>query len=96
MKEVAIGYNSKDNSCCVIESLATFDMLKQNFELYKVNIRATNWGGCDTVKRTEVQLNKKVNWNNSFPYYKKVHGQDWDCGHCYSWTFEFDTVYELV
>lgn len=96
MDEIAIGYNSKTKKCCVIKSVATFNMLKQNFDLYNTRITATNWCGCDEVERTEKILNKKVNWNNGFHYQKAIQGEDHDCGHCYPWTFEFDMIYELT
>ena len=52
MKIVALGVNSKTGKCCIIKSKASYDMLKENYDLYKVQYDATNWCGCDDVERT--------------------------------------------
>ena len=94
MKIVALGVNSKTKKCCVIKSKASYDMLKENYDLYKVQYDATNWCGCDDVERT-LELRKIKLTDKSFNHKETVSGTDYDHGHDYPWTFKFDIVYEV-
>ena len=94
MKIVALGVNSKTGKCCIIKSKASYDMLKENYDLYKVQYDATNWCGCDDVERTLGLRNIKLT-DKSFNHKETVRGTDYDCGHDYPWTFKFDIVYEV-
>ena len=94
MKIVALGVNSETGKCCIIKSNASYDMLKENYDLYKVEYDATNWCGCDKIERT-LKLEKIKLTDNSFDYKGTVNGTDYDWGHSYSWTFKFDKVYEV-
>ena len=94
MKIVALGVNSKTGKCCVIKSKASYKMLKENYNLYKVEYDSTNWCGCDDVERTLGLRNIKLT-NKSFNHKETVRGTDYDHGHDYPWTFKFDIVYEV-
>ena len=94
MKTVALGVNSKTGKCCIIKSKASYDMLKENYDLYKVEYDSTNWCGCDDVKRTLGLRNIKLT-DKSFNHKETVRGTDYDWGHSYPWTFKFDIVYEV-
>ena len=94
MKIVALGVNSKTGKCCVIKSKASYKMLKENYDLYKVEYDSTNWCGCDDVERT-LGLRKIKLTDKSFNHKETVSGTDYDHGHDYPWTFKFDIVYEV-
>ena len=94
MKIVALGVNSKTGKCCIIKSKATYDMLKENYDLYKVEYDSTNWSGRDDVERT-LELRKIKLTDKSFNHKETVSGTDYDHGHDYPWTFKFDIVYEV-
>ena len=94
MKIVALGVNSKTGKCCVIKSKASYKMLKENYDLYKVEYDSTNWCGCDDVERTLGLRNIKLT-DKSFNHKETVRGTDYDHGHDYPWTFKFDIVYEV-
>ena len=94
MKIVALGVNSKTGKCCIIKSKATYDMLKENYDLYKVEYDSTNWSGRDDVERT-LELRKIKLTDKSFNHKETVRGTDYDHGHDYPWTFKFDIVYEV-
>ena len=94
MKIVALGVNSKTGKCCIIKSKASYDMLKENYDLYKVQYDSTNWCGCDDVERTLGLRNIKLT-DKSFNHKETVRGSDYDHGHDYPWTFKFDIVYEV-
>ena len=94
MKIVALGVNSKTGKCCIIKSKASYKMLKENYDLYKVQYDATNWCGCDDVERTLGLRNIKLT-DKSFNHKETVRGTDYDHGHDYPWTFKFDIVYEV-
>ena len=94
MKIVALGVNSKTGKCCIIKSNATYDMLKENYDLYKVEYDSTNWSGRDDVERT-LELRKIKLTDKSFNHKETVSGTDYDHGHDYPWTFKFDIVYEV-
>ena len=94
MKTVALGVNSKTGKCCIIKSKATYDMLKENYDLYKVEYDSTNWSGRDDVERTLGLRNIKLT-DKSFNHKETVSGTDYDHGHDYPWTFKFDIVYEV-
>ena len=94
MKTVALGVNSKTGKCCVIKSKASYKMLKENYDLYKVEYDSTNWCGCDDVERTLGLRNIKLT-DKSFNHKETVRGTDYDHGHDYPWTFKFDIVYEV-
>ena len=94
MKIVALGVNSKTGKCCVIKSKASYKMLKENYDLYKVEYDSTNWCGCDDVERT-LGLRKIKLTDKSFNHKETVRGTDYDHGHDYPWTFKFDIVYEV-
>ena len=94
MKIVALGVDSKTGKCCIIKSKATYDMLKENYDLYKVEYDSTNWSGRDDVERT-LELRKIKLTDKSFNHKETVSGTDYDHGHDYPWTFKFDIVYEV-
>ena len=94
MKTVALGVNSKTGKCCIIKSKATYDMLKENYDLYKVEYDSTNWSGRDDVERT-LELRKIKLTDKSFNHKETVSGTDYDHGHDYPWTVKFDIVYEV-
>ena len=94
MKIVALGVNSKTGKCCIIKSNASYKMLKENYDLYKVEYYSTNWCGCDDVERTLGLGNIKLT-DKSFKHKETVSGTDYDHGHDYPWTFKFDIVYEV-
>ena len=94
MKIVALGVDSKTGKCCIIKSKATYDMLKENYDLYKVEYDSTNWSGRDDVERTLGLRNIKLT-DKSFNHKETVSGTDYDHGHDYPWTFKFDIVYEV-
>ena len=94
MKIVALGVNSKTGKCCIIKSKATYDMLKENYDLYKVEYDSTNWSGRDDVERT-LELRKIKLTDKSFNHKETISGTDYDHGHDYPWTFKFDIVYEV-
>ena len=94
MKIVALGVESKTGKCCIIKSKASYDMLKENYDLYKVEYDCTNWCGCDDVERT-LGLRKIKLTDKSFNHKETVSGTDYDHGHDYPWTFKFDIVYEV-
>ena len=94
MKTVALGVNSKTGKCCVIKSNASYKMLKENYDLYKVEYDSTNWCGCDDVERTLGLRNIKLT-DKSFNHKETVRGTDYDHGHDYPWTVKFDIVYEV-
>ena len=94
MKIVALGINSKTGKCCIIKSNASYDMLKENYDLYKVEYDSTNWSGRDDVERT-LELRKIKLTDKSFNHKETVSGTDYDHGHDYPWTFKFDIVYEV-
>ena len=94
MKIVALGINSKTGKCCIIKSNASYDMLKENYDLYKVEYDSTNWSGRDDVERT-LELRKIKLTDKSFNHKETVSGIDYDHGHDYPWTFKFDIVYEV-
>ena len=91
MKIVALGANSKTGKCCVIKSKASYKMLKENYDLYKVEYDSTNWCGWDDVERTLGRRNIKLT-DKSFNHKETVRGTDYDHGHDYPWTFKFDIV----
>ena len=94
MKIVALGVESKTGKCCMIKSNATYEMLKKNYDRYKVLYEAINWCGCDDVERTLGLRNIKLT-DKSFNHKETVRGTDYDHGHDYPWTFKFDIVYEV-
>ena len=94
MKIVALGVNSKTGKCCIIKSNASYEMLKENYDLYKVEYDSTNWSGRDDVERTLGLRNIKLT-DKSFNHKETVSGTDYDHGHDYPWTFKFDIVYEV-
>lgn len=94
-KLIALGVNSTTQKCCTITSLATFDQLSQNYELYSKHISSTNWCGQDDIDRTceleKVELTgRKVQVGPI-----KNQGVDYDCGHEYPWTFTFNELWEV-
>lgn len=93
-KLVAIGVNSKTQKCCCIYSYATFEQLKENYNLYAKNYTATNWGGCDYIYRT-LELEKKHLTGRKFFKTVEIEGDDPDMGHSYPWRFVFDVVMEV-
>lgn len=99
---VALGINMKTKECCMIGSDASYDMLKENFDLYKVKYDQTNWGGCDGLNRTLTKLNERLKkeyqfvlTGEHFKYNGVNSGYDSDCGNSYGYRFEFDTVWEI-
>ena len=94
MKIVALGVNSETNKCCIIKSNASYKMLEENYDLYKVEYDSTNWCGCDKLERT-LELRKIKLTGNKFNHKETVRGTDYDCGYDYPWTFKFDKIYEV-
>lgn len=95
MDTVAIAYNSDTNECCLVKSNATFEMLEKDFDLYNVKFSATNWGGRDTLERTERQENIKADFSKSFEKSGILEGSDYDCAHEYPWTFKYDKIVKV-
>ena len=95
MNIVAIAYNSDTKECCLVESHATFEMLKENFDLYNVKFSATNWCGKDYLERVEKREGIKADFSQSFERFDKLEGCDYDCGHEYPWTFKYDKIVKV-
>lgn len=94
MDIVALAINTKDNKCCLIYSLANFDMLRDNFSLYNVKFDSTNWGGCDELDRTLEKKNIELT-GKYFLKSDEISGSDYDWGHEYPWTFKYDKIVEV-
>ena len=102
MNIVALGIDRKSKYCCIIKSNASYEMLKENFDLYKVQYDQTNWSGCDELNRTIRKLNERLKdeyhfvlTGEHFKYNGENSGYDDDCGHSYGYCFEFDEVWEI-
>ena len=93
-KIVALAVNSSSNRCQYIESMATFDELKNDFALYNKNFNSTNWCGCDTVERT---CREKHLLLTGREFKQSIHnsGEDNDMGHSYYWEFNADIIREV-
>ena len=96
-KNIYLGITN-DNNCCVLYSLADFDLIKNNLE----NIEssdfthyATNWSGKDLIERTlskmqlsltgrEIKLLKPITFA----------GCDYDMGHEYGWVCRVYSIKE--
>lgn len=95
MKIVALGVNSQTNKCCYIKSKATFEQLKQDFELYAKQYGANDWGGCCDIDFQTKYLGLKLT-NEEFDYNGINCGVDYDYGHTDSYSFKFDKVIKVV
>lgn len=95
MNIVAIAYNSNTKNCCLIKSLATYEMLKENFGLYNKSFEATNWCGCDNVPDVQNKRDITVDFSESFDMTGKISGTDSDHGHSYPWIFEYDKIVKV-
>ena len=97
-KNYFLGIDS-NNRCCVLTSLASFDMLMENkndIDPSDFNYSATNWCGCDDIDRT-CKLRNLHPTGRVLKLSKGIinKGTDYDCGHEYSWAFTFDRIMEV-
>ncbi len=93
-KPVALGINTATNQCICIYSKATFEQLKEDFDLYNKSYSATNWEGRDDLTRT-LELRHIGLTDESFDREVTVVGADPDHGHVYRWRFTFDKVVKV-
>lgn len=97
-KNYFLGVNS-NNRCCVLTSLASFDMLMENkndIDSSDFNYSATNWCGCDDIDRT-CKLRNLHPTGRVLKLSKGIthEGVDHDYGHEYPWAFTFDQIMEV-
>lgn len=97
-KHIMLGVNSRNNYCCKLSCLVSFDSLDSaNLEESDFTHAATNWNGQDEINRTLRFLNtrqtgKKIILEKPLLFT----GVDFDCGHSYSWQFAVDEIHELI
>lgn len=95
-KHIMLGDDSKGN-CCILECLLPFDQLiPDEIESSDFKHDATNWGGCDDMKRTlsikHLTLTGRVIHLNNPIWFC---GTDTDMGHSYNWYFNVIDIYEV-
>ena len=91
-----LGVNN--NECCVLKCLLPFDSLVKNeIEASDFEHSCFNWCGHGAIDRTLDGIEMKQTGNaivldNPIAF----HGKDYDCGHCYNWTFIVKEIHELT
>lgn len=96
-KYIMLGVNNKSNRCCKLLCLVPFERIVSS-EVEKSDFKhdATNWCGCDEIKRT-LEIIKMKQTGNKIVLDKPImfYGSDYDMGYEYSWQFKVDEIHEL-
>ena len=96
-KYTYLGVNGND--CCILTSLLPFDMLDEGSieESDFASVRATDWGGSDSISRT-VELENLTLTGKKIILKEPIifRGCDYDMGHTYGWKFKVTEIHEVV
>lgn len=96
-KDIMLGVNSKSNRCCKLFCLIAFErIIASEIEESDFVHDATNWCGCDEIKRT-LEIIKMKQTGRKIVLDKPIvfHGYDYDWGRECPWQFEVDEIHEL-
>lgn len=96
-KNIMLGVNSKNNHCCKLYCLLSFqNLIPSEIEASDFTHSCTNWCGNDEIPRTLALINMSQT-GNKIVLDKPIvfRGTDYDWGREYPWTFKVDEIHEL-